>query len=73
MKHRYFKPYSGTWWIGVVVLLSGVLLFVDAIYPLGFVGTMLRGAYGGVTPFSLLLIGAGTITGRGAMPDLRNL
>lgn len=70
---KYYKPQSATWWIGLAMLACGVLLFIDSMWSLGFIGDILRGAFGATTPFMLIVYGGGTITMRGALPDVRGM
>ena len=67
MEKRYFKPKSVTWWTGIVMLVSGALLSVDAGYSLGAAGDMLRTAAGDVGANYLILQGAALIGLRGAL------
>lgn len=65
---RYYIPHSKTFWIGLIMVVSGVLMIVDVFYPLGFLGYLLTAAYGNTSPFMLILMGSGTVTMRAALP-----
>lgn len=54
-------------------IAGGVIEFVDTFTSLGLVSEVCRAAFGGTSPFMLVLIGSGTITMRAAMPDIRSL
>jgi hypothetical protein len=64
---RYVIPESVTFWIGVLMMVSGVLEFVDFFVPLGWLGYILTAAYGNMSPFMLILTGSGTVTMRAAI------
>lgn len=64
---RFFIPKSRTYWIGMIMLVSGVLMIIDAIWSLGLLGLALNAAYGDTSPFMLILAGSGTITMRAAI------
>jgi hypothetical protein len=64
---KYYLPESKSFWIGVLLIVSGILGFVDALYPLGPIKTLIGAAYGEMPPFVLILWGSGTITLRRAM------
>jgi hypothetical protein len=64
---KYYLPESKSFWIGMLLVVSGILEFVDAFYPLGMLNTLLLAAYGDMPPFVLILWGTGTITLRRAM------
>lgn len=67
---RYVRPRSATFWIGIVMILSGILELVDIFYPLGVIGHLLNAAYGETSPFMLVIMGAGTVTMRAALPNI---
>lgn len=67
---KYVRPKSATFWIGILMIVSGVLQVVDAFYPLGAVGLVLSAAYGDMSPFMLIIIGSGTVTMRAALPHI---
>lgn len=51
----------------MLLVVSGIIGFVDALYPLGLIKTLIDAAYGEMPPFVLILWGTGTITLRRAM------
>lgn len=65
---KYYIPHSKTFWIGLIMVVSGVLMIVDVFYPLGLLGYLLTAAYGNTSPFMLILMGSGTVTMRAALP-----
>jgi hypothetical protein len=65
---KYYIPHSKTFWIGLLMIVSGILEFVDVFYPLGWLGYLLTAAYGQTSPFMLILMGSGTVTMRAALP-----
>jgi len=67
---KYIRPKSATFWIGILMIVSGVLQVVDALYPLGVIGLVLSAAYGETSPFMLIIIGSGTVTMRAALPHI---
>lgn len=67
---KYVIPKSATFWIGIVMIISGTLMIVDAFYPLGVIGQVLYAAYGETSPFMLVIMGAGTVTMRAALPNI---
>lgn len=72
-KVKYYLPHSRTYWIGILMVVSGVLEFVDVFFPLGMLGYLLTAAYGNTSPFMLIIMGSGTITMRSALPDARGM
>lgn len=65
---KYYLPHSKTFWIGLLMVVSGILMIVDVFYPLGLLGYLLAAAYGNTSPFMLILMGSGTVTMRAALP-----
>ena len=56
-----------------MMVVSGILEFVDVFFPLGLLGYLLTAAYGNMSPFMLILMGSGTITMRSALPDVKGM
>ena len=67
---KYLRPKSATFWIGILMILSGVLLVIDVFHPLGIIGLVLSAAYGETSPFMLIILGSGTVTMRAALPNI---
>jgi hypothetical protein len=67
---KYIRPKSATFWIGILMIISGVLLVIDAFQPLGILGPVLTAAYGDMSPFMLIICGSGTVTMRAALPNI---
>lgn len=65
---KYYIPHSKTFWIGLLMVVSGILMIIDVFYPLGLLGYLLTAAYGQTSPFMLILMGSGTVTMRAALP-----
>ncbi len=65
---KYYLPHSKTFWIGLLMMVSGILMIVDVFHPLGLLGYLLTAAYGNTSPFMLILMGSGTVTMRAALP-----
>lgn len=51
----------------MIMVISGVLMIIDGVMPLGWLGFALSAAYGDMSPFMLILTGSGTITMRAAI------
>lgn len=67
---KYFRPKSATFWIGILMIISGILLVIDAFQPIGVLGLVLSAAYGDTSPFMLIILGCGTVTMRAALPHI---
>ena len=66
--HKYFKPASVTWWVGIAQIAAGLALSVfgnvDALFTLH---AILNDMVGGMTPYQLIFAGGGLIGLRGAL------
>ena len=68
MQTKYVKPFSLTWWCGLVLILAGVLVALADVLPvLGQIAHVINALSGGATPAVLFLAGMTTIGLRGAL------
>lgn len=65
---KYIRIKSGTFWIGVIFVMGGIVELIDAFLPLGYVSAICYAVFGDNSPFMLMLTGSGIITMRGAIP-----
>ena len=68
MSHKYFKPNSVTWWVGIAQIAAGLALSVFGnVDALSTLHAILNDVVGGMTPYQLIFAGAGLIGMRGAL------
>ena len=66
--HKYFKPNSVTWWVGIAQIAAGLALSVFGnVDALSTLHAILNDVVGGMTPYQLIFAGGGRIGMRGAL------
>ena len=66
--HKYFKPNSVTWWVGIAQIAAGLALAVFGnVDTLSTLHDILNDVVGGMTPYQLIFTGTGLIGLRAAL------